>query len=258
MSNFEITSSLPLIKKNQETLNYITPKISFRLNPGDMKDYSASTEKKINIDSIFSENRLGISDSFESGRSLTLGLDYKKESLNEINKYFEMKVATVLRDKVENNIPKISTINRKSSNLFGSIKNNFSKNFEIDYNFAIDNDLQTFEYNDVQAKFSLNNFITEFSFVEENGEMGDNNFIENTTSLSFDESNFIKFNSRRNRKINLTEYYDLVYEYKNDCLIAGIKYKKTYYEDRDLKPSENLFFTISIIPITTYEHKINQ
>ena len=25
------------------------------------------------------------------------------------------------------------------------------------------------------------------------------------------------------RKINLTEYYDLVYEYQNDCLIAGIK-----------------------------------
>ena len=24
---------------------------------------------------------------------------------------------------------------------------------------------------------------------------------------------------------NLTEYYDLVYEYKNDCLIAGLKYK---------------------------------
>ena len=41
-------------------------------------------------------------------------------------------------------------------------------------------------------------------------------------------------------------------------MIAGIKYKKTYYEDRDLKPSENLFFSISIIPITTYEHKLNQ
>ena len=26
-------------------------------------------------------------------------------------------------------------------------------------------------------------------------------------------------------KIDLTEYYDLIYEYKNDCLIAGIKYK---------------------------------
>ncbi len=258
MSNFELASSLPLIKKNRETLNYITPKLSFRLNPGEMKDYSASSEKKINIDNIFSMNRLGITDSFESGRSLTVGIDYKKENLTEINKYFEMKIATVLRDKEENNIPQVSTLNRKTSNLFGSIKNNFSKNFELDYNFAIDNDLQTFEYNDILAKFSVNNFITKFSFVEENGAMGDNNFIENTTSLSLNENNFIKFNSRRNRKINLTEYYDLVYEYKNDCLVAGVKYKKTYYEDRDLKPSEDLFFSISIIPITTYEHKINQ
>ena len=55
-------------------------------------------------------------------------------------------------------------------------------------------------------------------------------------------------------KTDLTEYYNLVYEYKNDCLTAGIKYKKSYYEDRDLKPTENLLFTISLFPITTYEH----
>ena len=207
---------------------------------------------------IFSNNRLGLTDSFESGRSLTLGLDYKKESLQDINKYFEMKIATVLRDKTETNIPKISTINRKGSNLFGSVKNKFSEKFELDYNFAIDNDLKTFEYNSVQTTFSLNNFITEFNFVEENGEMGDNSFLENSTSITFDENNFLTFNTRRNRKIDLTEYYNLVYEYKNDCLVAGIKYKKTYYEDRDLKPSEDLFFTISIIPITTYEHKLSQ
>ena len=88
--------------------------------------------------------------------------------------------------------------------------------------------------------------------------MGNSNFLENKTSFNFDEQNYITFKTRRNRKLNLTEYYDLVYEYKNDCLTAGIKYKKTYYEDRDLKPSENLFFTISLIPITTYEQKIDR
>ena len=258
MSNFELVSSWPLLKKNNQHFTYITPKLSLRFNPGDMKDYSTSLEKKINIDNIFSDNRLGLTDSFESGRSLTLGLDYKKENLQDINKYFEMKIATVLRDKTETNIPKISTINRKGSNLFGSVKNKFSEKFEVDYNFAIDNDLKTFEYNSVQTTFSLNNFITEFNFVEENGEMGDNSFLENSTSITFDENNFLTFNTRRNRKIDLTEYYNLVYEYKNDCLVAGIKYKKTYYEDRDLKPSEDLFFTISIIPITTYEHKLSQ
>ena len=85
--------------------------------------------------------------------------------------------------------------------------------------------------------------------------MGDQNFFMNTTSFNFDEKNYVYFKSRRNRQLNLTEFYDLVYEYRNDCLVAGIKYKKTYYEDRDLKPTEDLIFTITLFPLTTYEHR---
>ena len=48
------------------------------------------------------------------------------------------------------------------------------------------------------------------------------------TTFSFDEQNFITFKTRNNREIDLTEYYDLIYEYKNDCLVAGLKYNKTY------------------------------
>ena len=106
---------------------------------------------------------------------------------------------------------------------------------KINYDFATDNDLRTFEYNSVGATISLNNLVTSFDFVEKNGKMGDVNFLKNTTTFNFDEKNYFSFNTRRNRKINLTEYYDLVYEYKNDCLTAGVKYKKTYYEDRDGK-----------------------
>ena len=74
----------------------------------------------------------------------------------------------------------------------------------------------------------------------------------------FDESNYLTFNTRRNRKIDLTEYYNLVYEYKNDCLIAGIKYNKTYYQDRDLLPTEDLMISITIFPLTTYERKVDR
>ena len=33
-----------------------------------------------------------------------------------------------------------------------------------------------------------------------------------------------------------------------------IYYKKSYYSDRDIKPNENLIFTITLFPLTTYEH----
>ena len=88
--------------------------------------------------------------------------------------------------------------------------------------------------------------------------MGDESLIENVTSYNLSEKSSIKFNTRRNRKLNLTEFYDLVYEYKNDCFVAGVKYKKTYYEDRDLKPTEDLFFTVTLFPLTTYEQKVDQ
>jgi LPS-assembly protein len=234
-----------------------------------MRDYSTGTNI-LNVDNIFNNNRLGLSDSLESGRSLTVGVEYRKEmsyqekdnkedeNLDAINKYFEFKLATVLRDKEEKLIPKKSTINKKQSNLFGSISNNISDKIDLNYNFAIDNDFNKFEHNDLNAKFTLNNLVTKFHFIETNGEMGDDNVFETNINYALDESNYIGFKTRRNRKLNLTEYYDLVYEYKNDCLTAGIKYNKTYYQDNDIEPEENLLFTITLFPLTTYEYEADE
>ena len=251
---YNTTLSYPLIKNNEKNTSYLIPKFSFNFNPSDMKDHSSSI-KKMDAGNLFNVNRLGLSDSFESGESLTLGFDFRKESkIEDINKYFELKVATVIRAKEENFIPKTSTLNRKNSNIFGSIDTNLSDNIDFTYNFAIDNDFSTFENNNLNMNISLNNIVTTFSFIEENGEMGDANVFANSIGYKIDENNFISFKTRRNRKINLTEYYDLVYEYKNDCLTAAIKYKKSYYQDSDLKPEENLLFTLTLFPLTTYEY----
>ena len=257
MSIFNFDSSIPLLKKEEKYTNYLIPKLSLKVNPSDMKNYYNS-DRVIDVNNIFTNNRLGINDSLEAGKSITLGLDFKKENIEDPNKFFEIKLASVLRDKEENFIPKKTTLNKKSSNIFGSISNNFIEFLDLSYNFSINNDLESLEYNNFNAEFKFNNFTSKLNFVEESGEMGSANFIENDTYFKFNENNYFTFKTRRNKKLNLTEYYDLVYEYKNDCLTAGIKYKKTYYEDRDLKPSENIFFTISLIPLTNYEQKIER
>jgi LPS-assembly protein len=43
-----------------------------------------------------------------------------------------------------------------------------------------------------------------------------------------------------------------VYEFKNDCLKAEIKYRKDYYQDVDIVPLEELFFSVTIIPFYTF------
>ena len=269
MNIFELNSSWPLKKENKKNINEtLTPKISFRINPdNDMRNHSVASSI-INADNAFSINRLGISDSFEAGKSITLGMDYKfdpkeptlkkndEEEIEKKDKYLEIALATVLRDKKEKNIPTSSTINRKQSNLFGTINNNLFENIKLEYNFSLDNDFSTIESNSIDAEISINNFVTSFNLYEQRGEIGTTHIISNTTSYELDENRSFKFSTRRNKEINLTEYYNLSYEYKTDCLTAAIKYNKVFYEDNDLKPTEDLFFTITLIPLTTYERMI--
>jgi LPS-assembly protein len=253
----EFSLSYPLIKNNNNNYDYLIPKISFRINPSNMKNYS-SDSRLITTDNVFSVNRLGLSETYESGKSLTLGLDYKKEDMSNNEKFLEVKLAGVMRDAPEYKIPQSSSLQGQTSNLIGSIENKFSKHLAFNYDFSLDNNLQTFEYNNFKTEFKVNNFVTEFGFHESNGKIGDSNFLSNETSISFDDNNYLKFKTRRNRKISLTEYYDFVYEYQNDCLTAALKYKKTYYQDRDALPKEDLFFTITLFPLTTIDQKIDK
>ena len=79
MSLFYFDSNFPLSKQEDNYMNYLVPKVSLKINPSDMKNYSSS-DRTINVNNIFNNNRLSISDSLEAGK-LTLGIDYKKSPL---------------------------------------------------------------------------------------------------------------------------------------------------------------------------------
>ena len=50
MSIFEVRSEFPLVKDSEKFNETITPLMSFRLNPGQMKKLAA---RKVNVDNIF-------------------------------------------------------------------------------------------------------------------------------------------------------------------------------------------------------------
>ncbi len=266
MSALKINSSFPLLKSKNMIRETLTPKISFLINPGNNMDNHGGSSANITTGNVFDINRLGLSNDFEAGRSLTLGLDYKFDPLeknvstNELedtkDKYLEFKLATVLRDQNEDDIPISSTINRKNSDIFGSIKNTLFENVNLGYNFSLDNDMKTINSNSIETEISINNFVTTFNYIEQRNEIGSTHLLSNVTEYKINDNTSLSFSTRRNKKINLTEYYNLSYEYKNDCLTAALRFNKSFYQDNDLKPTEDLFFSITLIPLTTYEREI--
>ena len=262
MSTLKVDSSFPLLRSKNTIIETLTPKVSLRINPGNNMDNYSGSSLNVNVHNVFNINRLGLSNDFEAGRSLTFGLDYKFDQLEDNqsedtkDKYLELKLASVIRDQNENDIPISSTINKKNSDLFGSINNQLFENVGLTYDFSLDNDMKTINSNAIETKISLNNFITTFNFIEQRNDIGSTHLLSNVTEYKIDESTSLKFSTRRNKKINLTEFYDISYEYKNDCLIAALKFNKSFYQDNDLKPTEDLFFSITLIPLTTYEREI--
>ena len=241
--------SYPLKKEGNKYNNFLSGKASFMYSPNKNKNIK-NLDRKINTKNIFNQNRLGLNDSVEGGQSLTFGGEYKKTD-KQNRSFLTAGLASVLRDKNEEKLPTSTTINNKSSDIIGSINFKPNNNFSLDYNFSVDNDLTSTNYNFIKADLTINKFVTSFEFLQEDDEIGTENHYSNEMKLILNDSSALKYRTRRNKKTDLTEYYNLIYEYKNDCLTAAIQYNKDYYSDKDLKPNEEIFFSISILPFSS-------
>ncbi len=248
-TSFIFNSSVPLKKNFKNYIANLSPKLTAMYSPNKSENL-IDLDRKINITNLFSSNRLGLSDSVEGGQSLTLGFDYDlKTQKNE--DFLGFSLGQIFRDRNDKKLPTKSKMQNKSSDVIGNFKFQPNDNFRINYDFSADNSLDTMNYTKVETQLNINNFLTSFEFLEENNEIGSDSYLLGDVKYNFNSNNSIAYNTRRNRKTNLTEYYNFIYEYKNDCLVAAIEYNKDYYQDRDLQPNEQIFFSLTITPFTS-------
>ena len=244
---FQTSYSLPLKKDSQNFTNTITPKFSIRLSPNHTKNLR-SKDRKINYENIYDLNRLGISDSVEGGISATYGYEYTKFDKKRFDQKIKFGFANNLRLSENKDLPGSTNLGNKVSDFVGLLEYQPNKNFKFDYDFSLKNNFIDKNYELYGFEFYLNNLTTKFSYLNDNNSTFKNSYLQNKTNFKFNENNSLIFKTRENKEKSFTEFYNLIYQYQNDCLTAGIEYNKEYYNDQDLKPSENLFFKISIIP----------
>jgi len=246
LSLLQFNTKFPLYKKTSKSENYLTPIASIKLSPNNTKNIS-SLDRAVNYNSIFSIDRFGEHDLVEGGGSLTLGLEYSNKNKNNKD-IINLSLANVFRPSKNEDLPINNSIGEKRSDIIGKLNFVPSDSFNLDYEFSLDNNLKGSNLNLIRTNLSVNNFITTFEYLEEDNSMGTKSYVSNKTTLNLNNNNSISFKTNKDLDKNITEYYNLIYEYKNDCLVAGVEYNKSNYTDGDLKPEENLFFKIKIIP----------
>ncbi len=246
---FQYNLKYPMFKESSDYNNNLTPKLSLMFSPNKTKNIS-NTKKRIENKNIFSFNRIANDETVEGGASLTYGINYSKTNNKTKQDFLNFDISTLIRMNENLDLPKTSSLGQKSSDVFGNLQLFFNKNFDIKYNFALDNNLDKSNYDIISTTFSFNKLVTSFEYFDEKNNFDNESFTSNSTLLNINENNSINFNVRRNNELSATEYYNLIYNYKNDCLTASVKFKKEFYQDSDLKPEREIFFELSLLPFS--------
>ncbi len=249
LSNFIYDISFPLRKTEEKYTKLLTPKLSLRHSPNSTKNIQTK-DRQLNIDNLFALSRIGVNDDIEGGTSLTIGNEFSIKDFDEKD-IFLIDIGTVFREEENKNLPSNNTLRRTQSDVVGEIAYNPVNNFALEYNFSLKNDLDEMNLHLIKNEFRVNNFVNTFEFFEENNELGDKSHYTNTLTYEANTNNYFSYSTRKNKKTNLTEFYKLIYEYKNDCLVASINYNKEYYSNNVLEPTENIFFNLTLIPLGT-------
>ena len=246
LSQIVLNNKYPLIKKDKNNTKYFTPIFSFRFSPNETKNI-VNEDNRLDYFSLFNLDRINKKNMIEGGESLTLGFDFKYSNERK-HDFLNLSAGQVFRFKENEDLPTSSTLGQKRSDFIGKLEFSPNNLFGLNYSFSFDNDLKNSNYNFVETEFNVGKLFTSFNFLENSKVLDEKIYISNSTKFEINENNFLGFSTNKNLDINLTEYYDLIYEYKNDCLTAAVEYKKTFYKDADIVPDENIFFTIKIIP----------
>ena len=242
---FGYFNEFDLERKTNFSQHKLKPKILFRYAPGGMRKLQNSDFSRLNPDKAFSIDRINNINNFETGLSSTIGFDYK---IKKDNKEFDFSLAQIINEKENKKMSSLSSMDEKMSDVVGTANYSLSDNSKVYYNFSVDQNYNDFNYNEIGTTLDLNPIKFDFNYLQEQKHIGDQEYFQTKIDFFKNTDGVLSFETKRNLVTNSSEFYNLSYEYLNDCLRAGLVYRREFYTDSELEPENSLMFKITLVP----------
>ena len=238
-----LTSSINLQKDINQTNHLLTPKILFRYAPGSMRQETSGS--RLEPLTAFSMDRLDNTYNFETGLNTAVGLDYTI-SKNDLKK-FDFSIAQIINSEENKKMSDVSSLNGKLSDLVGTMSLGNDK-AKLSYNFNIDQNYKEFNYNELTTSYNFDPFQINLNYLREQKHLGNQEYLKTKLDIFKNDNNQLSFENKRDLITNSSEFYNLSYEYINDCLRAGLVYRREFYNDSEIEPENSLMFKITLSP----------
>ena len=238
-------TQLNLFKKSKDnTDQLLTPKLLLRYAPGQMRK-NLKDKTKLNNLNIFSLDRLNSYNNFENGLSATVGFDY---DFKAFDKELDLSIGQVINQKENKDMPSSTSLDKKLSDVVGSSTLKFNDNMNLLYNFKLDQNYKELNYNEMGAQLNFNPVKFDINYLQEKKHVGNQEYLKTNIELLKGDNGVFSIQNKRDLITNSSEYYNLSYEYLNDCLRAGLVYRREFYNDSELEAENSLMFKITLTP----------
>ena len=237
-------SEIDFQKKRNNFTHLLTPKLLLKLSPGNMRKENGGV--RLTPINAFNLERLNKINNFETGNTATLGFDLNIKE--EDTEKFNFSVAQIINEVENKKIGSKTSLDEKLSDLVGTTSYNINERIKLTYNFSVDQNYQELNYNDFGSNFKFDNMNIDFNYIEEDKHIGNQEYFKTKVSYKNKDKSLISFETKRNLITNSSEFYDLSYEYINDCLRAGLVYRREFYNDSELEAENSLMFNITLTP----------
>jgi LPS-assembly protein len=238
-----LLSELNLRKDQGNSKHFLNPKLLLRFSPGSMRKEESGS--RLDPIKAFSMNRLDNINNFETGYTGTLGLNYK---IKQNNKDFDFSIAQIINEKENKKMASKTSLDEKVSDLVGAVNLTLNDNINLNYNFSLDQNYNDLNYNDIGTNINFGPLNFDFNYLQEKKHIGDQDYFKTKIDLKNNDNGLFSFETKRNLITNSAEFYNLSYEYLNDCLRAGLVYRREFYNDSELEPENSLMFKITLTP----------
>tara|TARA_B100000780_G_C21123127_1_gene455148 strand:+ start:2214 stop:4544 length:2331 start_codon:yes stop_codon:yes gene_type:complete len=250
-----LENNYPLVKYDGNTEQSISPVIFSKYTTGSMEN-AADQDKTLNYQDVFSMDRTNSTANIETGASVGYGAEYNINKKNLNNKVYldaGFSIGQVLKRSRLKQMPKNSSLQEKRSDYVGnsSFKVNSEKfnnsQFDIDYNYILNKNFNAFLKNEINTSLGNDNNNLSINYYEEN-KIGKNHYVETKYKRNFKDNLNFSMGLRKNLQEDFTERNFIETNYESECLKIGLNLSKIFYQDKELKPSNNLTFSIVLKP----------
>ena len=253
-----IESTLPLIKMSNKTSETLIPKMLAKFTTGSMTN-ARSENKIINTTDILSMNRMSSSTNPETGGSIGYEIEYEKkitDKNNDVKTKGTLSVGQVLRVKNLNEMPSNSTLSETRSAFVGKAKLNHVLDKEIkdddnffntNYEYIISKNLDKILKSSIDANLNISNKLLSVNYYKTH-EIENNHYASLKYTQKLDNIFSYSFGIKKDIKNNFTENNYIETTYETDCIKIGLNMSKTFYQNEELKRSNNITLQIIFKP----------